>query len=630
MAFYATAARFYGSMQEAWIEAVSTMEERETFRKRLVELVEREGNNEGALKVLRERRMKRKARWEAESLGLAYWPALIKDGHRPSCDPRAYVLAERALEPIYGLWGEGESRGGWDSKGHYGLSRHDVARMWWAAGCKPTGKFFAQVRLGTLAQKGESEKEFVCFARGWRWLEANKGAFIGWFNNRPHLSTAYGVMSRQAVVALGRLSSPLRWAAIEGFARERYPSEGTVGCYDRPYRIRDLNWARVAQVQSLPKWKRAKAVKMPIRAKWRALKGCDSPEGLNGVDPTVGIKWGVYEAICDGMQVEPYARDNNQDMRPPAWNLARLFGSLGEVKRFASMRGAEWSPVGIHDLGQFIVPENGWTPKEWRRLVFKHPEVLKRAPDWAYIEYSLGHVPKTLTEFNSVSQKLQYQGIETQRDMEVAEIAARVGVAVSEWPLYRDLVRETPEKAFETIPHVQVTGKEVGLEGDWVLRKLDANDPIGPMLGLATNCCQHLTNEGADCARHGYASPWGAFCVVEYKGRVISQAWLWRSSQEGGWADDDQTPHKAVVFDSVEALSSAYVEGMAALYKEAAQRMVGRLGVKEVRFGLTAYGITPELGKYLGMVVVKEDVWPHDYNSYMNGQQQWTIKEDEE
>ena len=258
--------------------------------------------------------------------------------------------------------------------------------------------------------------------------------------------------------------------------------------------------------------------------------------------------------------------------------------------------------------------------------------MLERAPDWAYIENSLGHVPETLTEFRSVSQKLAYQGVETQRDMEVAEAAALAAITATEWPLYRDLVRKTPEKAFETIPHVYVTGKEVGLEGDWVLRKLNANDPTGPMLGRITDCCQHVAHElGHMPAIAGYKSPWSGFVVVEYKGEIIAQSWVWRSAKETGWADDDATPHRAVVFDSVEALSSAYVEGIAALYKEASRRMVGRLGVMEVRFGLTEYGITPEVREYLGTKnEPAEDVWPHEYSGYMDGKRQWQIKEDEE
>jgi hypothetical protein len=126
----------------------------------------------------------------------------------------------------------------------------------------------------------------------------------------------------------------------------------------------------------------------------------------------------------------------------------------------------------------------------------------------------------------------------------------------------------------------------------------------------------------------GYESPWSGFYIVEYKGSLIAQSWAWRSSSDNGWADDDTTPHKALVFDSIEALGNAYVEGISKLYREAAKRIVGRLGIKEVRFGATGYGITREVGLYLGMDEPKEDVWPYNYSGYMDGARQWIIRDE--
>jgi len=195
--------------------------------------------------------------------------------------------------------------------------------------------------------------------------------------------------------------------------------------------------------------------------------------------------------------------------------------------------------------------------------------------------------------------------------VKVAQVAASFSMSEGHFLAYRDLVREG-EKAWEAIPGVRLTGKDAGLEGDWEIRSLDAGDPLGPMLGLATNCCQHLHNAGAGCARHGWRSPYGAFVAVWYRGKVIAQSWLWRSRD-------------TVVFDSIEALSGAYIEGIATLYVAAAKAMLRRLGVRAVRVGDTRYGITREIRDTLRGKECALSVRPEDYTGYMDGSSQWAI-----
>lgn len=177
----------------------------------------------------------RRAKQQAARLGLTYWPALINDGYQPKIDPLAYVYAEEVLERKHGLWDGKTNSGGWDRYGHYGLSRGTVARMWYASGCRDTGKFKLQVAMGEVARRGDTATWFKNYVRGDRWYMSNIAAFED-----------LGTISRKAIAFLGRLSPALRWAALWGVAS----NEARGG---KPLRIRDLNLDLVAKAQVNPR-----------------------------------------------------------------------------------------------------------------------------------------------------------------------------------------------------------------------------------------------------------------------------------------------------------------------------------------------------------------------------------------
>lgn len=237
--------------------AMDYMAARDASRARFAALAAAAGGPEAARDILRSRTQVRRARERAAHIGLAYWPALIRDGYQPNIDPRAYVAAERHLRARHGIYDHAAgTHGGWDSKGHHGLSRSDVAAMWFAAGCRDSRKFALQVRTGVTARKGDSAPFAANYARGYRW------------------ALAWGVewkLSRKALAALGRLSPELRHAAVRGLpdelkgGRDDLPRWKTV-----PFRIADLNWAEVARVQALrfdpsPRAHALRAIALPPR-----------------------------------------------------------------------------------------------------------------------------------------------------------------------------------------------------------------------------------------------------------------------------------------------------------------------------------------------------------------------------
>jgi len=256
-------------------DAAAYMAARTASRARFAALVHDAGGVEDARRILAMRGAMARARRTADAIGLAYWPALIRDGHQASIDPRAYLHAERILAPRHGLYGQG-SHGGWDSQGHHGLSRGDVAKMWYAAGCRPSPKFAIQVATRTIARKSESAAFVRNLARGQRWV-------VSW--------GVYG-LSRKAEAVLGRLSPELRHAAVRGIEgrwqgyralpadRQGFPGQQA----PIPYRARDLNWAEVARIQALradpsPRAAALRAIALPPRPA-AVILGRDHKRGI--------------------------------------------------------------------------------------------------------------------------------------------------------------------------------------------------------------------------------------------------------------------------------------------------------------------------------------------------------------
>jgi hypothetical protein len=115
-----------------------------------------------------------------------------------------------------------------------------------------------------------------------------------------------------------------------------------------------------------------------------------------------------------------------------------------------------------------------------------------------------------------------------------------------------------------SIPQVKVE------DGEYVLRTLPKDDPRGLFLGEYTNCCQHPNGAGSTSAFHGAFNKDGCFLVLEKKGHIRAQAWVWRSGD-------------ILVLDNVEALG--YLKpALQGLFKQAAEAWL-KEGFSEVRVG---------------------------------------------
>lgn len=484
-------------------------------------------------------------------IGIHYWPVIFG----PKIDLRAYKIAEDILAETWGYWEQGtDNRGGWDSYGHYGLSPYDVARMWFASGCKDGPKFRAQVKYGMVANDQESVAKFIHRAKGYLWLNANM--MINKFD-----------WSNRVQRFLGRVSAPIRWAAVDGLGDEY-----------RFVRYKDLNWTAIREVHTAKRTYQ-KVSYCPIRLKWQLLHNLsDAPHGLGDIDPTQkGVKLKLYKQLCSMVGVNAFeGPDDNVGLRKPCWMIASVFDNIHEVKRVLKKRGTPHvSVVNIHDLGQFPLPSS--TDKGWKDLALKYgTEVLEHAGRWAPIERINKGVPRTLVELRRLSAFIRYDGV---RNEAVAEAAALCNLGQGDFEEYQLWYEGLSPKTSEGIPHVSMT------LGSYRIVQLEHNDPIAPLMGLLSNCCQHPRGAANSCARASIEDPNCAIWVVyDRKNNVVCQTFVWRSED-------------TLVMDSVEAKDHDCAERVADILYEAANSVIGRLCIRKVNIGETSYGITGRLAR---------------------------------
>jgi hypothetical protein len=113
---------------------------------------------------------------------------------------------------------------------------------------------------------------------------------------------------------------------------------------------------------------------------------------------------------------------------------------------------------------------------------------------------------------------------------------------------YKKLFAENDMKKTQArLPAIKIDGAEFG-KPEYHFYELPDGDMRGLLLGEFTNCCQHLANQGADCAKHGFLSEEGGFYVIAHKktDQIIGQSWAWRGVKD------------ELVFDSLESLSGHF------------------------------------------------------------------------
>ena len=101
--------------------------------------------------------------------------------------------------------------------------------------------------------------------------------------------------------------------------------------------------------------------------------------------------------------------------------------------------------------------------------------------------------------------------------------------------------------------------------GEFTMRLMEIGDPMGPLLGLYTRCCQYPGGAGEECAQHGHQDKNGGFYVIfDDRNLPVAQSWVWYDES-----------NSILCFDNIEAINttsnrSIYVE----MYQEISNLLI--------------------------------------------------------
>lgn len=273
--------------------------------------------------------------------------------------------------------------------------------------------------------------------------------------------------------------------------------------------------------------------------RWQVLTGKPAPaHKLRGESPygfsIQGFKGIIGAAYHEALRSKT---DFSQTLLP-SYRLSVAFGNLDEVQKIIRKRNLP-SKTPIHDFGQFNLPQKGtWDIGAWRKVLAHHSgkglHILHLAPR---IEAYLGRPPATLEEAEQTAVKCIYA-----RATKFPELANLCHAYKRSEEQFEDYVRLLARaKKRDHCPDVKITLSDLGYD----LERLAPGDPRGPLLGVITNCCQHLHGAAEECARAGVTHPDASFYIIKKNDRIVAQSFAWRTKT-------------SLVFDSFETLSDDY------------------------------------------------------------------------
>lgn len=262
----------------------------------------------------------------------------------------------------------------------------------------------------------------------------------------------------------------------------------------------------------------------------------------------------------------------------------------------------------IHDLG-IGLPETPFEEGRKFLMRYKHrwDEAVRIVNNWEAI-VSQGINPLGKEGLKEALNTLMGMAFENVKDFEFAIECGKFITDQRHFERLQDIWINRDVK-YESIPKV------VHSNGDWKFYRLDRGDVRGPWLGEYTGCCQHPGGAGESCALHGTTNPDGAFVVLEHRGEIKFQSWVWRHGD-------------ALVFDNVEGSCKRGLSSEAkGLYTKGILAFKGRLGIKRILVGTGLGDMSfDDIGKFKKCPVPRpngysdaNNVWELYFDNYKGG-----------
>jgi hypothetical protein len=469
------------------------------------------------------------------------WWLLMEEGIHTDTRPidpawvDALKAAMEAMERRYGAYEPPTSWGGWDSEGAYGASRLDIKYAWFCAGKAPNGKFrwlvahrYAQRVDNELSGYGTPEMGFL--------KEWAKGMAI-WHRHPSY--EAGGYLSDEFAIALGMATLEEAEFALENAEQTFstiYPIWGAPTDIEKTRRsIR--RWASLVGEEAAHRARAEARSEYPGgQSGWMPPKGA-TPAGVAAVLAAMtGAQRRVKRGyLNDAAIIAASFKGHEELIAAYVEGLETLHDGTHLPSRDGLLYYVDWLKCLTNDNLRAITPTHGWEDFE---KTYGKPSMASLTKAF-HVTWEGGSSPTLHRIFGSNVPKAY------------------------------ETLRERGAKNHETIP---APGGSEGLKvGKFVVRQLAHDDMTAPAVGVLTNCCQHLQGAAGGAAAQTYTDATSAVWVVMEKGKIVAQAWVWRTTTNG------------IHLDSVEALGSRgrFTEA----FKAAAEAAVGRLGVTVVTAG---------------------------------------------
>jgi hypothetical protein len=249
----------------------------------------------------------------------------------------------------------------------------------------------------------------------------------------------------------------------------------------------------------------------------------------------------------------------------------------------------------------------GWAHSEhWKRLMLRSPRFDEHV--WAnihsiekYCAKTGAELPSSLAKANELLERAMIEGcVNYALNPKFAKTCAQYKLGEATFDQYVQFSQDYPAKKVDLIPDINMT------VGDYTVRTLEIGDLTGPLLGVITNCCQHLDSAGRSCAKHGWSQENSRFLVVEKGSMIVAQSWIWLS-RDGG----------QLCLDSIEAKS--FFAELPRIIRELAAYLRDRDFTLYV--GDTGYGVTRQVLHRLAHRAAKIRILKNP-PSYMDGNSQ--------
>ncbi len=285
---------------------------------------------------------------------------------------------------------------------------------------------------------------------------------------------------------------------------------------------------------------------------WRNKIGIEQPYSL--IDKSVKLisKGNEFLENSKLFQKEYIGEDTSNCY---AYETTVLFKSKEKTLEYLEKWGDPKANQPLHDICYMIeVPQKqGLNLKAWQDAVMQHgPEMAKLVKFADKLSEPSRSVDGSVFSLNKTREEIaKFAFKDGNRHPEFSKEAIKHVWKEEHFNIGLELIKkytrkyggEDGRKKLARIPNITLDGSLFDMP-DYKFLKLKDGDFRGLSLGEYTDCCQHIANQGKDCAEHGYLSENGGFYVLEdKKGNIIAQTWAWRGEED------------ELVFDSIESLT---------------------------------------------------------------------------